>query len=61
MNINVIGLDIAKLTFQSVGLNHAGKQVLEKTLSRRKLLAYFANLTPCKIIMEECRGTNRIN
>lgn len=46
MNINVIGLDIAKLSFHLVGLDHAGKQVLKKQLSRTKLLAYFANLTP---------------
>ena len=36
MNINVIGLDIAKQTFHLVGLDHTGKQVLKKKLSRSK-------------------------
>ncbi|MEE9412957.1 MAG: IS110 family transposase [Methylococcales bacterium] len=58
MNINVIGLDIAKLTFHLVGLDYAGKLVLKKKLSRTKLLAYFVNLTPCKISMEGCAGAH---
>lgn len=51
MNINVIGLDIAKQTFHVVGLDCRGNQVLKKKLGRAKLLAYFANLTVCKIGM----------
>jgi transposase len=58
MNINVIGLDIAKRTFHLVGLDHTGKQVLKKKLSRTKLRAYFANLTPCKVSMEGCAGAH---
>jgi transposase len=58
MDINVIGLDIAKQTFHLVGLDSTGKQMLKKKLSRTKLLAYFANLTPCKISMEGCAGAH---
>ena len=58
MYINVIGLDIAIHTFHLVGLDHTGKQVLKKKLSRSKLLAYFANLPPCQVSMEGCAGAH---
>ena len=57
-NINVIELDIAKQTFHLVGLDHQGNQVVKKKLRRAQLLAYFANLTPCKIGMEGCAGAH---
>jgi len=58
MNINVIGLDIAKQIFHLVGLDSQGNKVLKKTLRRAKLLAYFANLTPCVIGMEGCASSH---
>ncbi|HIQ13949.1 MAG TPA: IS110 family transposase [Leucothrix sp.] len=57
MNINVIGLDLAKIIFHLIGLDQHGKQVLKKKLRRAQMLAYFANLTPCTIAMEAC-GTS---
>lgn len=58
MNINVIGLDIAKQIFHLVALDNRGNKVFKKTLKRTKLLAYFANLTPCIIGMEGCASSH---
>ena len=54
MNINTIGLDIAKTIFHLVGLAKNGKQVQKKKLRRGQVLAYFANLPPCTIAIEGC-------
>jgi len=56
MNINTIGLDIAKTTFHYVGLDKYGKQVCRKTLKRGQLLSHFANIPACTIVMEACSG-----
>jgi len=56
MNITTIGLDIAKNVFQIHGVDANGKVVLRKQLKRRQVLAFFANLLPCRIGMEACAG-----
>ncbi len=56
MNINTIGLDIAKTTFHYVGLDKHGKQVHRKKLRRKQLLSYFANFPACTVVMEACSG-----
>ena len=56
MNINTIGLDIAKTTFHYVGLDKYGKQVCRKKLKRGQLLSHFANIPACTIVMEACSG-----
>jgi len=58
MNIDVLGIDIAKNTFQLHGVDHAGKVMLKKRLARAKLTAYIANLPICTIVMEACGGAN---
>jgi transposase len=58
MSINVLGIDIAKNTFQLHGTDDAGKMVLKKRLSRNQLAAYVANLPQCNIVMESCGGAN---
>ena len=58
MTINVLGIDIAKNTFQLHGVNSIGKAVLKKRLSRDKLAAYVAGLQRCLIVMEACGGAN---
>ena len=58
MNIDVLGIDIAKNTFQLHGVDHAGKVMLKKRLARAKLTAYIANLPVCTIVVEACGGTN---
>lgn len=58
MNISVLGIDLAKNSFQLHGVDVAGKPVLKKRLSRDKLACYMANLTPCSVVMEACGGAN---
>lgn len=58
MNINFIGLDIAKQVFHLIGLDYNGKQVLKKKLRRNKMPGYFANLEPCKISLESCASSH---
>ena len=56
--ISILGIDIAKSTFQLHGADHTGKAVLRKRLPRHKLAAYVANLAPCTVVMESCGGAN---
>ena len=54
MNITTIGIDLAKNVFQVHGADEKGKAVLKKQLKRAQMLAFFANLKPCRIGMEAC-------
>ena len=58
MTIYLLGIDIAKSTFQLHGADLAGKAVLRKRLPRHKLAAYISNLPTCTIVMEACGGAN---
>ena len=58
MNITTIGLDIAKNLFQAHGVDEYGKVVLQKQLTRAKVLGFFAKLTPCLIGIEACAGAH---
>ena len=58
MNITTIGLDIAKNVFQVHGVDANGKVVLRKQLKRNQVLAFFANLLPCRIGLEACAGAH---
>jgi transposase len=56
--IKTIGLDLAKSWFQVHGADEHGRPVLCKKLARAKLLAFFANLSPCLIGMEACASAH---
>ena len=58
MTINMLGIDIAKNTFQLHGADISGKAVHKKRLARRELAAHVANLPACTIVMEACGGAN---
>jgi len=58
MTISMLGIDIAKNTFQLHGADNNGKMILTKRLSRGELAAYIANLASCIIVMESCGGAN---
>lgn len=58
MNINVLGIDIAKNIFQIHGVNNHGKIVVNKALKRNKLAEFVAQLPPCLIGMEACGSSN---
>ena len=58
MNITRCGLDIAKQVFQVHGVNERGAVKGRKTLTRGKVLEYFAQVPPCLIGMEACAGAH---
>ncbi|MBC9035233.1 IS110 family transposase [Sphingomonas sp. JC676] len=53
-NVHVVGLDIAKSVFQLHGLDEAGTIVLQKRLTRARLLPFFEKLSPCLVGIEAC-------
>jgi len=57
-DVTTIGLDIAKSSFQAHGADAAGAVVFRKTLSRGRLLAFFASQPPCVVAMEACAGAH---
>ena len=56
--ISILGIDIAKNTFQLHGADHTGKAVMRKRLPRHQLAEYVGNLEPCTVVMESCGGAN---
>jgi transposase len=56
--LTIIGLDIAKSSFQIHGIAASGRPTLRKKLSRGKVLEFFANLPACLIGMEACGGAH---
>jgi transposase len=58
MTISMLGIDIAKNTFQLHGADKSGKAVHKKRLARREQAAHVATLPACTIVMEACGGAN---
>lgn len=58
MTIKTLGIDLAKNVFHLHGVDEHGKSVLQKRLSRKKLLIYMANLPVCRVGMEACGGAH---
>jgi len=56
--ISVLGIDLAKQSFQLHGVNEQGQTVMRKSLTRKKLTAFIANLAPCLIGLEACGGAH---
>jgi transposase len=52
--VQVIGLDIAKSVFQLHGVDALGAVVLQKRLTRARLLPFFERLPPCLVGIEAC-------
>ena len=46
MKVTTVGLDLAKNVFSVAGTGEHGRVVLQKRLSRAKLLEFFAKLPP---------------
>lgn len=57
-DIKVLGIDLAKQTFQLHGIDASGKAVMRKKLTRAKLVAFIAQLPPCLIGLEACGGAH---
>lgn len=58
MKITTVGIDIAKSVFHVVGVNGRGKVGLKKQVRRKGLLAFIAQLEPCRIALEACGGAH---
>lgn len=58
MNVTTVGLDLAKNVFQVHGVDARGKVVIQKTLKRKDVRTYFANLSKSLIGMEACAGAH---
>ena len=58
MKLHVLGIDLGKTVFHSVGLDSIGRVVIRKRCSRRQLLAFTANLEVQLIGMEACSGAH---
>ena len=56
--LSVLGIDLAKQSFQLHGVDANGQTVLKKKLSRSKLCAFVAQLPACTIGLEACGGAN---
>jgi len=54
MKITRCGLDIAKRVFQVHGVDEEGRVRVRKTLTRKQVLEFFAQLPPCLVGMEAC-------
>ena len=52
--VSIIGLDLAKRSFQAHGAHADGGVAFRKKLSREKLLAFFAEQSRCVVAMEAC-------
>ena len=53
-----LGIDLAKQSFQLHGVDHGGRTILKKKLSRKKFSGFIAQLPTCTIGIEACGGAN---
>lgn len=56
--ITILGIDLAKNTFQLIGVDKHHKVVMKRRCSREKLVEIASNLAPCTILMESCGTSN---
>lgn len=58
MKVSTLGIDLAKNVFVIHGVDHNGKTILRKKLSRNKFVPFIVNLEPCLIGMEACASSH---
>lgn len=58
MEINIIGLDLAKNVFHTHGADASGAVLFSKQLRRNKVLEFFARQSLCTVAMEACGGAH---
>lgn len=56
--VAVLGIDLAKQSFQIHGVDARGQVVIKKKLNRHKVGEYIAQLPKCLIGIEACNGSN---
>ena len=54
MQVDIIGVDLAKSVFQVHGVDAAGEVVVVRKLRRAQVLGFFSRLPPCTVGMEAC-------
>jgi transposase len=54
LSVTVVGLDLAKHVFQVHCVDGEGRVVVNRSLRRREVLAFFRRLPPCLVGMEAC-------
>jgi transposase len=59
--ITVVGIDIGKNSFHTIGLDKRGAIVLRQKWSRSQVEARFANMPPCLVGMEACVGAHHLS
>jgi transposase len=58
MEVNTIGIDLAKNIFQVHGCDKSGKKIFKKKLGRSKVLEFMANQPKCLVGIEACGGAH---
>ena len=56
--ITILGIDLAKNTFQLIGVDKHHKVVMKRRCQRDKLVEIVTNLPSCTILMESCGTSN---
>lgn len=56
--INILGIDLAKHNYQIYGVNKDYDEVINKRVSRNRLIEFVSKLQPCTIAMEACSGAH---
>lgn len=58
MNINLIGIDLAKRVFQLCALSATNKVIFNRQVSRARLAETLAQIPPCLVAMEACASAH---
>lgn len=56
--ISILGIDLAKRNYQIYGVNDKQEEIVNKRLSRNRLIEFVVNLKPCLVAMEACAGAH---
>lgn len=56
--VAVLGIDLAKQSFQLHGVDSSGATVLKKKLAKKQLCQFIAKMPICLIGIEACGGAN---
>ena len=59
-NVAIIGVDLAKRTFQLHGARADGSVAFRKKLTRSQFLKFLAEQSPCVVAMEACGTCQRL-
>ena len=56
--VNIIGIDISKSSFQLHAATAGGEPVFQRKLPRGRFLAFMSKVAPCRVVMEACGGAH---